>query len=361
MANVAIVGAGLMGTAIAYPLADNGHTVRLVGTHLDGDIIQGCREHRYHQRLKREIPSVVQPYYVEQIAQALDGVDIIVSGVNSLGVRWIGQTIGPYLRPGQLIIAVTKGVEAAENGDLIILPDVLARELPADIRDQVRLAAIGGPCIAGELAGRRQSCVIFGSRDRGAVERLAAIFRTSYYHVWTTTDLVGLEICAALKNAYALGVGLAAGLLEQAGGPDVAGSHTYNLAAAIFGQGCTEIAYMLQILEGTRAFAYGLPGAGDLYVTCQGGRTVRLGRLLGMGHTFARAREIMASETLEAAEIVRVMADALPGLTARGIISPEDFPLLRALVDIVVHGHPVDLPLDTLFRSAAPSTPATTG
>jgi hypothetical protein len=168
VATVAIVGAGLMGTAVAYPLADNGHTVRLVGTHLDGDIIQGCREHRYHQRLKREIPSVVQPYYVEQIAQALDGVDIIVSGVNSLGVRWIGQTIGPYLRAGQLIIAVTKGVEAAENGDLIILPDVLARELPVDIRDQVSLAAIGGPCIAGELAGRRQGCVIFGSRDRGA-------------------------------------------------------------------------------------------------------------------------------------------------------------------------------------------------
>jgi len=353
--NVAIVGAGFMGTATAYPLVDNGHAVRLVGTHLDGDIIESCREHHYHPKLKRELPAAVQPYYIDEIARALDGVDVIVSGVNSLGAHWIGRTIGPYLRPGQLIIAVTKGLEAAENGDLVILPDVLYGELPVGVRDQVKLAAIGGPCIAGELAGRRHSCVVFGSRDRDAVERLAVIFRTSYYHVWTTTDLVGLEVCAALKNACTLGVGLAAGLLERAGGQDAAGARMYDLAAAVFGQGCTEIARMLQIVGGTRAFAYGLPGAGDLYVTCQGGRTVRLGRLLGLGHTFAEARAGLAGETLEAAEIVRVLGHALPKLTQRGIIGPEDFPLLRALADIVVHGRSVDLPLDSFFRHTAPS------
>ena len=89
MATIAIVGAGMMGTAIAYPLADNGHTVRLVGTHLDGEIIQSCGERRYPPRLKREIPPEVEPYLVEEIAEALDGVEIIVSGVNSLGVHWM--------------------------------------------------------------------------------------------------------------------------------------------------------------------------------------------------------------------------------------------------------------------------------
>jgi glycerol-3-phosphate dehydrogenase (NAD(P)+) len=340
----------MMGTATAYPLADNGHAVRLVGTHLDGDIIKSCRERRYHPRLKRELPAGVQPYYVDEIAQALDGVEVIVSGVNSLGVHWVGRTIGPHLQPDQLIIAVTKGMEAAENGDLLILPDVLATELPERVRDRVTLAAIGGPCIAGELAGRRQSCVVFGSRHRGAVERLAATFRTPYYHVWTTTDLVGLEVCAALKNAYTLGVGLAAGVLERDGGVDAAGAHMYNLAAAVFGQGCTEMDRMLQIMGGTRAFAYGLPGAGDFYVTTQGGRTVRLGRLLGLGHTFAEAREIMAGETLEAAEIVRAMGEALPKLAERGIVSLEDFSLLRMLVEVVVHGRSVDLPLEAFFH-----------
>ena len=350
MANIAIVGAGLMGTATAYPLAENGHTVRLVGTHLDADIIQSCREQRYHPRLRREIPAAVQPYYVEEIAQALAGVEIIVSGVNSLGVRWIAEAIGRHLQPEQLIIAVTKGLEAAENGDLVILPDVLAGRLPARVRDSVKLAAIGGPCIAGELAGRRHSCVVFGSRDGDAVERLAATFRTPYYHVRTTTDLVGLEVCAALKNAYTLAVGLVAGFLDQAGGPDASGASMHNLAAALFAQGCTEIDRLLQLTRGTRAFAYGLPGAGDFYVTCQGGRTVRLGRLLGQGYTFAEAREILAGETLEAAMIVQSMGEALPKLTARGLIPPEELPLLRALVEIVVHGRPADLAVDRFLR-----------
>ncbi len=352
MTEIAIVGAGLMGTAVAWPLADNGHRVRLVGTHLDGDIISSCRERSYHPRLKRTLPEGVTPYYVEEISQALNGVEIIVSGVNSLGVHWIGRTLGPYLQPGQLIIAVTKGLEADEAGNLFILPDVLASELPEDIRDRVTLAAIGGPCIAGELAGRRQSCVVFGCPDREAVERLAATFRTPYYHVWTTTDLLGLELGAAFKNAYTLGVGLAAGLMEKSGGIDKAGAHMYNLAAALFGEGCTEIARLMDVLGGTRPFSYGLPGAGDMYVTCQGGRTVRLGRLLGMGHTFAEGREIMAGETLEAAEIITEMGKALPLMQERGVIGPAELPLLRELINIVVHGQTFDpAVLDAFFHN----------
>ncbi len=335
-----------MGTATAWPLTDNGHTVRLIGTHLDRHIIESCIEQRYHPKLKRQLPEDIRPYYVEDIAQALDGADVIVSGVNSLGVHWIGRTIGPHLRSGQSIIAVTKGLEAAEDGTLRILPDVLYDELPEGVRDEVKLAAIGGPCIAGELAGRRQSCVVFGSRDGKAAEHMAAIFRTPYYHVWTTTDLVGLETCAALKNGYTLGVGLAAGLLEREGGVDAAGAHMHNLAAVVFAQSCTEIERMLQLMGSTRAFAYWLPGAGDLFVTVQGGRSMRLGKLMGQGHSYEEAREIMEEETLEAAFIVQQMGKALPNLTAQGLIAPDDFPLMRALVDTVVHEQPIDLPLD---------------
>lgn len=352
MAIVTIVGAGFMGTGTAWPLADNGHTVRLVGTHLDGEIIASCKEKRFHPKLQRELPAGVRPYAVDEVAEALDGAEIIVSGVNSLGVHWIARTVGPHVRPGQMIIAITKGLELDASGDLMILPDVLKSELPAGARDRVALAAIGGPCIAGELAGRRQSCVMFGCRDGEAVERLAAAFRTPYYHVWTTTDLVGLEYCAALKNAYTLGVGLALGLLEKSGGVDAAGAHTHNLAAALFGEACTEIERLLRVAGGTPAFAYGLPGAGDLYVTCMGGRTVRLGTLLGKGHSLTEAREILAGLTLESAEIVRVMGRALPRLVQSGLLGPDELPLMRGLVDIVVHGRPVSILLDSFFGGA---------
>lgn len=348
MARVTIVGAGFMGTATAWPLSDNGHEVRLVGTHLDAEIIKSCREKHFHPRLRRELPRGVKAYYVEEIAEGLDGAEIIVSGVSSLGVRWIGKTLAPHLRAGQMIIAVTKGLEANSAGHLTILPDVLASELPAPLRDQIKYAAIGGPCIAGELAGRRHSCVVFGSRDRDTAEKLARVFRTAYYHVWTTTDLVGLEYSAALKNAYALGIGLVFGMLEKAGGPDSANAFMHNTAAAIFAQACIEIERILRAIDASTAWAFGLPVAGDLYVTCMGGRTMRLGTLLGKGYSYSQAREMMTGETLESVEIIRAMSATLPKMFERGV-KPEELPLLRALIDVVVNGKPVDLPFEDFF------------
>jgi len=351
MAKVTIVGAGLMGTAMAWPLSDNGHQVRLVGTHLDGEIIASCKAKHFHPRLKRELPPNVRPYCVEEIAQGVEGAEIIVSGVSSPGVHWIGKTLASYLQPGQMVIAVTKGLEVTPDGNLMILPDVLANELPESIRDQVTYSAVGGPCIAGELAARRQTCVVFGSRDRAAVEKLASVFRTSYYHVWPTTELVGLEYGVALKNAYALAVGLASGILEKQGGPDFANAHMHNTAAAIFAQGCTEIERLLRAAGAPSSFAYGLPGAGDLYVTSAGGRTVRLGALMGKGHAYDQAREIMAGETLEAVEIIRAMSRALPKMIQRHESSPEELPLMRALIDSVVYGKPVDIPFDSFWNN----------
>lgn len=347
---VTIVGAGLMGTAIAYPLADNGHTVRLVGTHLDAEIIDSCKQKHFHPRLKRQLPQGVKAFYVEQIAEALDGAEIIVSGVNSYGVHWIGKTLAPYIKPNQTIIAITKGLEVDGQGRFLILPDVLRNELPTEVRHRVGYAAVGGPCIAGELAGRRHSLVVFGSRDLAVAEKLANLFRTPYYHIWSTQKLGSLEICAALKNAYTLGVGLASGLLEKSGGIDSAGAHMYNLAAGIFGTAASEIAHILQVVGVEPSFAYSLPGVGDMYVTSMGGRTVRFGTLLGKGHTFKEARQIMAGETLESIEIIRVMGQTIPILERLGLLTGDDLTLMRTLVDIVVRGKPVDLPLDLFFN-----------
>ena len=345
----AIVGAGVMGTATAWPLSDNGHEIRLVGTHLDRDIIQSCKEKNFHPRLKRALPPNVTPYYLEEIETALQSVDFILSGVNSMGAHWIGRTLAPYLKAGDKVIAVTKGLEAGPDGELLILPEVLRAELPAALREQVSLAAIGGPCIAGELAGRRQSCVFFGSRDLETARWLADIFRTAYYHVQPTGEILALEIAVALKNAYALGVGLAAGMLKAAGGPDASGAHMHNTAAALFAQGTSEIHRVLSMLGVDGRFAYGLPGAGDLFVTSRGGRSMTLGQLLGEGKTIQEARAILKGETLEAALVIEQMAAALPKLEARGLLRAQDMPLMHTLIDVVVDAKPLKLDFDAMF------------
>lgn len=349
MANITILGSGLMGTAVAWPLSDNGHQVRLVGTHLDGEIIRACLENGYHPRLRRQLPPNVRPYYVGQLREALEGADVIVSGVNSLGVHWIGRTLGPLLWPGATVIAITKGLEAQPDGNPRILPEALASELPAALRDRISLNAIGGPCIAGELAGRRQTCVVFAGRDEAALQRLRKLFCTPYYHIWLSTDVVGVEVCAALKNAYTLAVGLAGGVLERGGGVDAAGAGMHNLAAALFGISAREMTRIVTLMGGQPEHVIGLPGVGDQYVTCVGGRTIRLGRLLGSGLTYQQAVTEMAGETLEGAYIVQQLARALPIWEAQGRISHAELPLMRLLIRIITQDaalRPEEIPFD---------------
>ncbi|HOY57364.1 MAG TPA: glycerol-3-phosphate dehydrogenase [Verrucomicrobiota bacterium] len=349
MSQVTIVGAGMMGTAMAWPLSDNGHQVRLVGTHLDREIIDSCLVQRFHPRLRRRLPDAVQPFHVDRLEEAVRGADVIVSGVSSPGVRWIGRALGPHIEPGMKMIAVTKGLEATADGDLRILPDVLAGEFPAGVRDKVSVAAIGGPCIAGELAGRRHTCVYFTSRNAAALPILRQMFRTSYYHVFLSTDIVGVEVCVALKNAYTLAVGLAEGMLERFGGPDEAGARNHNPAAALFGASAKEMARLVGILGGNPDKVASLPGVADEYVTCMGGRTVRLGRLLGKGLTYEQARAELAEETLESAFVVAQIAKALPALEARGLLGRDELPLTRCLCRVIAGRDPVEVEFDRLF------------
>jgi glycerol-3-phosphate dehydrogenase (NAD(P)+) len=349
MATVTIVGSGYMGTAMAWPLCDNGFRVNLVGTHLDGEIIQSCRQNGYHPRLKRQLPEGVRSFFIEQLPEALDGAEFVISGVNSQGVHWFGRTVGPYLQPGQPVLAVTKGLEVTTNGEVRILPDVLYDDLPKDTRDRIGLAAIGGPCIAGELAGRRQTCVVFGSRSQEIAGALANRLRTSYYHVNTTGDLVSLEVCAALKNAYALAVGFGLGWLDLQGGMDGAGAMAHNLESAIFAAAVTEMVEFLQMLGADWRFAAGLPGAGDLFVTCQGGRSTRAGRLFGAGNSHAEVRRHMPDDTLESVDLVQEIGRAMPAIAARYNLSVERFPLMGALYEVIENNRSPEVLFEAVY------------
>ena len=352
MTTIAILGAGVMGSALSFPLADNGHDVRLVGTHLDRDIIDSVRASGVHPGLNRTLPEQVVPYQLEEAEAAFDDAEVVVSGVNSFGVRWAGQQLASLVKPDMLVLAIAKGMDAKQNGELRILPDVLAEQVPDDLRTSVPWAAVAGPSIAGEVAARRDSCVVFTGRDQATLDRLAATFRTGWYHVWTSTDLVGVEVCAAMKNCYALGVGFAEGVLDRLGeaaSPD----RNHNYEAALFAQGAVEIAQMVRLLGGRPETAAWLPAVGDMFVTSTGGRNVRAGRLVGTGMRFSEARERMGGITLEGAAAVQVIGGALPKLAERGIIGPADFPLMRHLHAVVANDQPLRMPWSTFFGGEA--------
>jgi glycerol-3-phosphate dehydrogenase (NAD(P)+) len=352
MKHIVIIGAGYMGSAMAWPLRDNGHLVKLVGTHLDEEIIAECQKTGIHPKLKRKLPDGILAYPFSRIDEAMKEADIILSGVNSSGVHWIANVLKNRIRPGQTVLGVTKGLEITAEGIVKIFPQIILEAIPSEIRSNIPVAAIGGPCIAGELAGRRQTCVVFGAYNHAVASTLADVFRTSYYHIWPTEDIYSLEVSVALKNFFALAVGTAYGFLAKNGGIDSAGASMHNLASALFAEGTWEIAQFLKRTGGNPEFAYTLPGAGDLYVTTMGGRSVRMGRLLGEGYSFSAALEQMEGETLEAVEIIRAMSRWLASQDRQGNLSPTDFPLMRALVRTVVQGQPLELKPDQWFREA---------
>jgi len=356
MAVISVVGAGVMGTALTYPAADNQNEIRLVGTHLDEDIIESCRSQRYHPRLKRKIADTVQVFSHLEIAKAIAGADVVVLGINSKGVHWAADAIAPYLQSGQIIVMATKGLESTADGHLRILPDILHDLLPEPIRDQVHYAAIGGPSIAGELAARRETSVVFVSRNAAILPGLQKLFATSYYHVFSTTDIIGVEVCVALKNPYALAVGLAAGVLEQQMVADPAGAKMHNYAAAIFAQALAEMAYLVQHLGGGLETVFSLPGAGDLYVTTQGGRNSRMGRLLGMGLPYSEAVEEIPGETIEGVDAVVAIMPAIEQMIARGEIAGDAMPLLRTLHQIVTRNQAAEFDFNQFF-SMLPFSP----
>jgi glycerol-3-phosphate dehydrogenase (NAD(P)+) len=348
MTRVAVLGAGVMGSALTVPLADNDHDVRLVGTHLDREIIDSIKQSHVHPGLDAELPASVEAYQLEEAPDAFAGAEIVLSGVNSFGVRWASEQLEGLLPDEALVIAIAKGLEAGEDGELRILPDVLSECWSPSQRAGHAVAAITGPSIAGEVAARRDTCVVFAGHDRAALDRLAATFRTDSYRVWSSSDLVGCEVCAALKNCYALAIGLAEGVLEAQEGSD-SPDRMHNYEAALFAQGAAEMQQIVTLLGGKSETVGSLPGVGDLYVTSTGGRNVRVGRLLGTGMRFDEASAQLGHPTLEGAAAIREIGEALPQLTQRGLVAPGDLPLLRHLYDVIARERPVDMPWSSFF------------
>lgn len=349
MANIVILGAGMMGTAISTPLADNGHRLHLVGTHLDTDFIEEIHEARYHSKLKAHVAESVIPYTHLDLDQAMQNADLVILGVNSLGITWAAKQLTPFLPPDCPVVAVTKGL-VGDGEELHLLPDVFRASLPDQARQSLQLTAIGGPSIARELAYRRHTSIILTGHDHGLLNQIAGMLRTPYYHVWTSTDVVGVEVCVALKNMYSLAVGTVQGMLELEAQSEIDVA-MHNLAAAIFAQALYETAYMVQTMGGNMRSVYSLPGSGDLFVTCMGGRNVRMGRWLGLGMSYAEAKQKhFQDDTVEGAELIFAIGSTIEALIRSGKLDALRIPLMRTMINIVSRDAPVEFPWDEFFH-----------
>ena len=272
MANISVLGAGSWGLGLALLLNNNGHNVT-VWSVLNDEVVmlQTEREH------KRCLPGVRIPDSITisgDTANVINNADVLVLAVASPYTRSTAKLIAPFVKEGQIIVNVAKGVE---EHTLLTLCQIVEEEIP-----QAKVAVLSGPSHAEEVSrGIPTTCVI-GAHEKNTAEYLQNIFMSDVFRVYTSPDMLGICIGGALKNVIALAAGIADGL-----------GYGDNTKAALITRGNAEIT-RLGVAMGANPHTFsGLSGIGDLIVTCASmhSRNRRAGILIGKGYTKDQAME----------------------------------------------------------------------
>lgn len=270
--NIGILGAGSWGIALTDLLSGNGH--KLTVWSVDKNEIDMLNTYREH---KTKLPGVILKEDVEFTTDAKEAVknkDMLVMVVPSPYVRSTSKTIAPYVGEGQLIVNVSKGIE---EHTLMTLTDIICEEIAG-----VRVGVLSGPSHAEEVGRHLPTTVVAGAYEKDIAVLIQDTFMTDYFRVYTSPDVIGIELGGALKNVIALAAGIADGL----GCGD-------NTKAALITRGIAEITRLGVAMGGKLETFAGLSGIGDLIVTCASkhSRNRNAGYLIGQGKTYKEAMD----------------------------------------------------------------------
>ena len=270
MAKVGVIGAGSWGTALALLLHTNGHQVT-VWSIVESEIEMLNREHEH----KDKLPGVKLPEDMEfttDLEKSIVGKELLVLAVPSPFTRSTANKMSPYVSKEQIIVNVAKGVE---EGSLMTLSEIIEQEIP-----QADVAVMSGPSHAEEVGRRIPTTIVVGAKRRSTAEFISNCFMNEVFRVYTSPDILGIELGGALKNVVALAAGIADGL-----------GYGDNTKAALITRGIHEIARLGMAMGGEFETFFGLTGIGDLIVTCASmhSRNRRAGILIGQGKTMDEA------------------------------------------------------------------------
>ncbi len=304
MSKILIIGAGAMGSAFTVPCIDNKHEVTLVGSPLEDDQIKNLKKDGFHKNLNIKLSNKIIFLNSKNLAGEINnGYDIVVVGVNSKGIDWISNQLNS-LNSKIPMLLLTKGL-SVKNNKLEILTNLFKNS---------NVSAVAGPCLAKDLSKRNKTGVVFTNKNISVAKDIGKLFKTNYYFMEYSDDIIGVEICAAIKNFYSMVIG---------------SSKDLNTAAMLMQKSVLEMGKFIQLFGGLEQTVYGLAGLGDLYVSIAGGRNRKMGQYLGEGHSYTQAKtKFMPNDTVEGAELAfeigpKILKD----------ISKNDFPIMYSLVE----------------------------
>lgn len=272
MAKVGVMGAGSWGTALALVLEKNGHEVTIWS--IDKKEVEMLRKKREHVD---KLPGIQIPENIQitnTISEAIEGMDMVILAVPSVFTRTTARAMCPYVKEGELLVNVSKGIE---EKTLMTMTEQIEEEIP-----QAEVAVLSGPSHAEEVGRGLPTTVVAGAKDRKTAEYIQQVFMSPVFRVYTSPDILGIELGGALKNVIALAAGIADGL----GCGD-------NTKAALITRGIAEISRLGVKMGGKIETFNGLTGIGDLIVTCASvhSRNRRAGYLMGQGKSMQEAMD----------------------------------------------------------------------
>ena len=270
MKNILVIGSGAIGAAFTIPCLDNNHKVTLCEPYNYELVKKILLKKNFHPALKLNLPKklVVKKFSQEILKKRWD---LIVIAVSSIGIDLIREKL-QKLKNKCPILVLTKGLKYEKNSKRII---TISEQLNKGNK-KLNLSVLKGPCLAGELARKTKSSVVIANKNTKIAKSIGKLISTYYYKIEYSNDVRGVEICSAIKNIYSMIIGAGEGL---------------NTSSSIFRKSISEMVYLTKFFKGKEKTVYGLAGLGDLYVSALGGRNSRMGKYLGKGFTYKKAKK----------------------------------------------------------------------
>ncbi len=312
MKKILVIGGGAMGSAFTIPCLDNGNSVTITEPYSSRFIKNLSSKNKFHSALKINLPKKLK---FEKFSSELfkEKFDLIVIALSLPGIDFIGKELMKY-KIRTPILVLTKGLKYQKKIKKIL---TISKKLTNDYKLK-NVSILKGPCLAKELARKKQTSVIIANKNIKIAKSIGKLISTKYYLIEYSNDVVGIEVCSAIKNIYSMIIGAGQSL---------------NSSSNLFQKSILEMRYLIKYFKGKDETILGLAGIGDLYVSAAGGRNSKMGSYLGMGFTFKFAKKkFMLKDTIEGEKLAREIA---PFILRK--IDKKRIPLMINLLGVILN------------------------
>ena len=334
MKKILILGAGAMGSAFTVPCVENNHDVVLAGTHLEDNTIDQIIQNNYlHPALNCKLPKNLKIIKFDNFSKEFKNKpDLIVIAVRSKGIDWAAKEILKYYSKNISILLLTKGLTIIDN-KFSTLSDKISLIFEKKGFSNLSISAIKGPCLATGLINKIRTSAVVANKDISKSQWIGKLISTNYYTLEFSEDIIGVEICGAIKNLYSMIIGASKGLSSETADDEIKSKYHYNTAASLIHRSISEMVFFTKFFKGKEETVYGLAGIGDLYVSAIGGRNSKMGKYLGDGYNYLEAKKkFMINDTVEGAELAFEI-----GSKIMKEFSKNDLPLMINLLDSIIN------------------------